>query len=303
MDRNDITWRGIFAVLVTPFSEKGDIDKAKLRALVSTVIEEGVHGIIMNGSTGEFYTMTPSEMAVVLQEAIDEAKGRVPVLSGTSSSSTAVAIELGKMAADLGADGVMMLPPYYALPNEREILHHYETFAQAVSLPIMLYNGPRRTGVFLTPSLVERLADIDWVVAIKDSAHDFHQLSLLMRAVGHRIRIMAGYETLLLPLHALGGDGVVAMSPQILPGVATQLWNALEKGDSKRSRELHMVMVRLYDAFKIGNYYSAIKEAMNLMGRPGGFPRPPLLPLTSNEREQVVAILKELNEVVGPDAP
>ncbi len=297
MNRTDVDWHGILAVLITPFSEDGKIDEDGYRRIVELVIGDGVHGIITCGSTGEFYVMSNEERQRLYRITVEQVRKRVPVIAGTSAISPNDVVALGQYAVGLGIDGTMILPPYYAMPNEREIAAFFQEISHRVPLPIMLYNGTRRTGVNLTPRLVARLAEIERVVAIKDSSRDFLLMCELIQRVGDKLRVFTGLESMLLGCLAMGGAGAVAMAPQAMGRIPVDLYDAALRGDLQRARELQKKVSRFYDIFNIGNNYSACKEAVNQVGRPGGFPRKPLLPLTPEERGQVKAILHELGLV------
>ncbi len=299
MNRNDVDWHGILAVLVTPFTEDGKIDEESYRRIVELSIDDGVHGIITCGSTGEFYAMSREERGHLCRITVDQVHHRVPVICGASASCTSEVVELGQQAANLGADGTMIVPPYYARPNEREIVAFFKEISERTPLPIMLYNNPRRTGVNLVPRIVGSLAEIERVVAIKDSSKDFLQVCELVQSVGDRLRIFTGEETMLLGCVAMGADGAIALISQAMGRIPVELYEAARRGDYLRARDLQKKVARFYDALAIGNLFSALKEAMNQTGRPGGFPRKPLLPLTPDERDRVRSILQEIGFTVS----
>lgn len=295
MNRNDIDWYGSFAVIVTPFTSGGDIDEPAYRQVVDLVIDAGCHGVISAGSTGEFFLMTNEERKRVFSIAVDEAGGRVPVLAGTSATRTEDVVDLTQHAREIGCEGVMVLPPIYIAVDERELLEFYHRVSGEGGLPIMLYNSPRAVRAYLTPQVVERLMKLDNVVAIKDSSRDLQQVADLIRFCGHRIRVFVGLEDMLLAAVAMGADGAVAMVPQVVGRMAVELYEAAAAGDMERARGLHQRIVRVYDLFKVGSGYVAIKESMNMLGKPGGYSRPPMLPFTKQQR----AKLREIFEDVG----
>ena len=295
MDRDGVDWHGSFAVIVTPFDREGDIDEAAYRRVVDLVIEAGCHGVISAGSTGEFFLMTDDERRRVFSIAADQAGGRVPVLAGTSAIRTEDVAGLTRSAAEAGCAGAMVLPPIYIGVDEREVVEFYTRVSEEGGLPIMLYNSPRAVKTYLTPQIVERLARLDNVVAIKDSSLDMRQLSDLVRFCGDEIRVFVGVEDLLLSALAVGAVGAVAMVPQVVGRMAVELYEAGAEGDMERARELHLKISRGYDLFKVGSGYIALKESMNMLGKPGGYSRPPMLPLTEDQRAQ----LREIFEDVG----
>ena len=292
MDRSDVDWHGSFAVIVTPFTRSGDIDESAYRQVVDLVIKAGCHGVISAGSTGEFFLMTDEERKRVFSIAADQAGGRIPVLAGVSASRTDDVVDMTRSAAGVGCAGIMLLPPLYIGVDDRELFEFYSRVSGEGGLPIMLYNGNSPT--FLTPQRVERLIRLDNVVAMKDSSRDTKQMDDLVRHCGNDIRIFVGEEHLLLASIAAGAVGAVAMTPQVVGRMAVDLYETAAAGQMDRARELHRKIVRVYDLFNVGSGYVAIKESMNMLGRPGGHSRPPMLPFTDEQRAQLRRIFEDV---------
>lgn len=299
MGKNRVDWHGSFAVIVTPFTRSGDIDEAAYRRVVDLVIEAGCHGVISAGSTGEFFLMTNDERKRVFSIAVDQAAGHVSVIAGTSAIRTEDVMDMTRYAAKVGCSGVMVLPPIYIGVTERELVEFYSRVSGEGGLPIMLYNSPSAVRTSLTPPLVERLMRLDNVAAIKDSSRDLRQLSDLVRFCGHEIQVFIGIEDMLLPALAIGAVGAVAMVPQVVGRMAVELYETAVAGEMERARELHYKIVRVYDLFKVGSGYVAIKESMNILGRPGGYSRPPMLPFTERQRAQLRKIFEDV-ELLTP---
>ncbi len=291
----NVDWYGSFAVIVTPFDADGGIDDDAYRDVVNLVIEAGCHGVISAGSTGEFFLMTNEERKRVFSLAVDQADGRVPVIAGTSAIRTEDVVDLTRYAGEVGCAGAMVLPPIYAGVDNSEVFEFYRRVSEEGGIPVMLYNSPRAVRTFLTPQLVEQLMKLQNVVAIKDSSLDLRQLSDLIRFCGRELRVFIGLEDLLVPALAVGAAGAVAMVPQVVGRMAVELYEAAATGDMERARELHYKIVRVYDLFKVGSGYVAIKESMNMLGKPGGYSRPPMLPFTEEQRAQ----LRQIYEDVG----
>ena len=302
MNRNDIDWHGSFAVIITPFTRDGAIDEAGYRGVIDLVLEAGCHGVITAGSTGEFFLMTADERKRVFEICVDQVKGRIPVIAGPSATRTEDVIDFTRHARKVGCDGVMALPPIYIGIDDREVKEWYRRIAGEGELPVMLYNSPTAVKNFLTPALIEELVKIDEVVAIKDSSFDILQFSDLVRTVGDEIRLFIGLEHMLVPALAIGGDGAVAMTPPICGRMATELYESYVRGDHETAKALHVKMHRLYDIFTIGDMYIGIKEAMNMMGKPGGHSRPPMLPYTDEQRAQLRVVLEELGLMEAREA-
>ncbi len=300
MDKHRVDWHGSFAVIVTPFTEDGDIDEAAYRRVVDLVIEAGCHGVISAGSTGQFFLMTNDERKRVFAIAADQAGDRVPVLGGTSATRTEDVVDLTRAAADVGCAGVMVLPPIYIGLQERELIEFYRRVSEEGGLPIMLYNSPLAVPAFLRPPLVLRLMEFENVVAIKDSSRDLQQVADLIIYCGDKIRVFVGEENQLLAGVAMGADGAVAMVPQVVGSMAVELYETAAAGDMVRARELHQKIVRVYDLFEVGSGYVAIKESMNLLGKPGGYSRPPMLPFTDEQRAELRKILEDVGLLTAP---
>ena len=301
MGRTKVDWHGSFAVIVTPFTEDGDIDEPGYRKVVDLVIEAGCHGIISAGSTGEFFLMTHEERKRVFSIATDEAAGRIPVLAGTSASRTSDIIDLNRSALETGCAGAMILPPIYIGIDERELLKYYRSIAESSDLPIMLYNSPEAVSNYMKPHIVEELMELDTVVAIKDSSLDLRQINDLVRFCGEEIRIFIGLEDLLLSALAVGAVGAVAMMPQVAGRLAVDLYELAVAGDWEGAKKIHSKMVRIYDLFNVGSGYIAIKESMNLLGKPGGFSRPPMLMFTNEQKAQLREILEDVGLLASSD--
>lgn len=293
MNRHDVKWHGSFAVIVTPFKKNGDIDEKGYRQIINNIVDAGCHGVITTGSTGEFFLMSPSERKRVVEICVDEVRGRIPVLGSPAATRTEEVIDYTKHAKQAGCQGVMVLPPIYMAMSDREIIEFYSRVAGEAGLPIMLYNSPKAVRATLSPQLVARLAEIDEVVAIKDSSWDLVQVSDVIRYAGDQIRVFVGLEDLLVPALSIGADGAVAMMPQLLGSMAVELYTSFKRGDYETAKALHFKMARMYDLFKITGYVG-IKEAMTMRGLPGGYSRPPTMPLTPEQCAEIRRILEDI---------
>lgn len=292
-------WSGVFVPFVTPFTEQGKIDAEAFRSNIERLIDDGVHGIIPSASCGEAYVLTMSERKQLFKLAVEQIKGRVKAIAGTSAIRTEDVIELNEYAYDIGMDGAMIVSPYYALPDEREVIAHYETISKSVSLPIMLYNNPGRTNVDLTPDIVDKLADLENVVAIKDSSKDLTQIIETIRKCGDRIAVFIGRDSLALPGLIMGAKGTLAMLAQVMGKEEVDLYSLAVSGRIEEARRIQYRISALWEIiFKgVGTPYPRLKEAMNLVGRPAGSCRRPMLPLESSEREDVRKGLEALGLV------
>lgn len=288
------SWQGVQSVLVTPFRADGAVDLDRFEALVDANIAHGASAVIACGSTGEFYAMTVAERTALYRAAVLTAAGRVPVIAGVADLRTDVVLDLCRAAEASGCDGLMALPPIYAMPGEAEIEHHFALIGAASGLPLMLYNSPRRVGVSMSPELVARLAaKIPAVCAIKDSSADILHLMELMRAIRGRLSVLVGYETLIRPALACGAQGVVAMAHQMAGGLVRAYFDACARVDRAEADRLEPGIFAIYRCFRLGSYYAGIKAAMNVLGLSVGEPRPPLLPYDRQQYAAVEAILQD----------
>lgn len=283
--------------MVTPFSEDGsEVNEDVLRQFVDWQINEGVHGLIPLGSTGEFLSQTDEERSRVAEIVISEAAGRVPVLVGTAAEWTDECVRYSRQAEDLGADGVMIVPPYYSSPTEDELFEHYRRVAEAISIPIMMYNNPFTSNVDLKPSLVARLSEIDNVSYIKESSGDVARICEIQRMCGDRMTVFAGY----LPFesYAVGAEGYVSVFSNIAPKLSAGLFDkVVEDGDTESGRELYFGVLPLINAIAGDLYVSATKASLEMMGIRVGPPRPPRLPLPKEKAEALKEILAKLGLV------
>lgn len=286
-------FRGNYTVMVTPFDEAGRLDEARLRRFVEWQIEQGIHGLIPLGSTGEFLSLTREERGRVISVVVDQAGGRVPVLAGTAAEWTDEAVSLSKEAQDLGANGVMIVPPYYSSPTEDEIFTHYRKIADAISIPIMVYNNPYTSNVDLKAPLVARLSEIDNISYIKESSGSVTRTTQILRLCGDRITVFAGYDP--WEGYVVGAQGYVSVFSNIAPALAAEMFvTTVDKRDIEGGRKIYHAILPLLDALSGDLYVSATKAAMEMIGMPMGHPRPPRLPLPDAKLAPLRNVLSSL---------
>jgi 4-hydroxy-tetrahydrodipicolinate synthase len=288
-------FRGTYTVLVTPFTADGShVDTSALKRLVEYQIAQGIHGLVPLGSTGEFLSLTRTERAEVVETVIGQSRGRVPVLVGTGAEWTPDAVTFSREAEAMGADGVMIIPPYYSLPTEQELFVHYETIADAIGIPIMLYNNPAAANVDMLPETVARLSRIPNVRYIKESTLDVTRVRDIVRLCGDRMTVFAGvlgYESFFL-----GAQGWVAVCSNVAPRLSAQLFEAaVDRNSPSEARAIHERMVDLLWWVGGPRYVSATKAALEMIGLPVGPPRPPRLPLPAEMRGELQAVLRRLD--------
>ena len=288
-------WFGVYVVVCTPFTEGDAVDEGILRRHIRFLLESGVHGVIPTGSTSEFASLTEAERKNILDITLDEVGGRVPVVAGTAAVSTRDTIMYSQYAEKAGVDGVMIVPPYYCHPTEREIFHHYEAVAKSIHLPIMVYNNPWTSGVDMQPALLARLATIENVAYVKESSGDMRRVSEIMRLCGNRLTVLCGADNLALEMLAVGVPGWVAAPANAIPRQCVQLYELVAvKKDLDKARELYLKLLPYFTALESGQFVQYVKASLEILGRPIGAPRRPLLRPAEEDYRKLEEILRAL---------
>lgn len=297
MNNGKVDWQGSYVAVITPFLESGEIDEPAFRENIEFLLAEGAHGIVVSGCTGESWALTPDERLRLFHLAVETVGGRGPVIAGTGGVPTGSVIHLSEAAKAAGAAGVMILPPYYCMAGAREVREHYRAISDAVRHPILLYNIPRRTGFNMTPEFLDELVGIEWIVAIKESSNDFIQTEATIRVVGERIQVFTGHSAeRAVPALIMGAKGYVSsMESQIMGREAVEMFDLVRSGRLDEARRVqHRTLALDQEMRKAGTFPANLKTGMNLLGRRGGFPRRPLLPLSPADTEQVRQVLARL---------
>ncbi len=291
-------FHGVLAALVTPMRPDGELDCEKLAAFADYLIGRGIHGLIPLGSTGEYYALTPGERERVIRTTLEAAAGRVPVVAGTNAGSTREVVDFSRQAEHLGCAGVMLAPPYYSLPQPAELLEHFRAVNDAIGIPIMLYNYPGRTGVDMSPALIEELADLGNVRYIKESSGELPRITELLRRCGDRLGVFCGCDTLSLPALMVGAIGWVGGVANVLPASHAQLYElAVLREDYPAARQLYFEMLPILELMEGGGKYTQwVKAGCALMGHDCGDPRGPLGSATQPERAHLLDVLAHLAE-------
>lgn len=288
-------FEGSFTVMVTPFSEGGDgIDEPALRRFVDWQIGEGVPGLIPLGSTGEFLSIGEDERVQVVETVVGQAAGRVPVLIGTADEWTDKAVAFSREAEQLGADGVMVVPPYYSSPTEDELFEHFRRIAEAISIPVMIYNNPNTANVDLSPRFLARLAQVDNIRYVKESSGDISRVREIDRLSGGRMTVFAGYHA--CDSIRLGAKGWVSVCGNIVPRLSADIYDLAVRSETvDEGRQLYHRLTPLLDALSGDLYVSATKAALRLIGMSVGDPRPPRLLLPEADVSALRQVLSNLD--------
>ncbi|QDU36749.1 4-hydroxy-tetrahydrodipicolinate synthase [Maioricimonas rarisocia] len=291
MSRKGEMFAGLTVALVTPFRD-GQIDESALRGLVDHHVEVGTNCVSPCGTTGESPTLSHEEHERVIAIVCEQAKGRIKVMAGTGSNSTAEAVRLTKKAADAGADGALLVAPYYNKPMQEGFYRHYATIAESVDIPLVVYNIPGRTAKNIEPDTICRLAEIPSIVAVKESTGSMDQASQILS--GSNLTVLSGDDSLTLPLLAMGGSGVVSVAGNIVPKDILGMLEAWNKGDIAAAQKSHHKLFPLCrDMLSLATNPIPLKAAMQLLGRDTGEVRLPLTPL---EDGQIANLRKTLSD-------
>jgi len=282
---------GSMVALVTPF-KNGEVDWPSLEGLVEFHLQSGTHGIVPCGTTGESATLSHQEHDEVIKAVIKAVNKRVPVIAGTGSNSTAEAVRLTREAEKSGADGALMISPYYNRPTQEGIYQHYKKVASEVGIPIIIYNIPGRTGSKIEPETLARLSEIKNIAGVKEATGSVDQAIDVIRLCGERLAIYSGEDSLIFSLMALGGKGVISTVANIAPKETAQLADACLKGNWEKGRDWQFKLMPLIRAVFIETNPVPIKTALSLMGKCTGELRLPLTPMGEGN-------LKKLREAMA----
>jgi 4-hydroxy-tetrahydrodipicolinate synthase len=284
---------GVITALVTPL--RGDaVDEEALRRLCDEQIAGGVDGLVPVGTTGESPTLTNEEHLRVIQLVVEATKKRVPVIAGTGSNSTRETIEMSVAARKVGADGLLLVTPYYNRPGQEHLYRHFKAVVEAAPLPSVLYNVPGRTACDLLPETIARLAELPQVVAVKEATGSVLRASQILSRTGDRITVLSGDDATAFPLFALGARGVISVVSNVAPKQMSAMWDAAAAGDWNKARELHYRLLPLGEGLFVEANPIPVKTALAMMGRIAEEIRPPLYPLAPQYRDKLQAQLKEL---------
>ncbi|MDI6631910.1 MAG: 4-hydroxy-tetrahydrodipicolinate synthase [Bacillota bacterium] len=282
----------VLTAMVTPFDRDGAVNFEQAKKLARYLVENGSDGVVVAGTTGESPTLTKEEKKALFQAVVEEVGGKATVIAGTGSYSTADSIALTRAAEKAGADGVMLVAPYYNKPSQEGLYRHFRAVAESTNLPVMLYNIPGRTAVNVLPATVARLAkDVPNVRAIKEASGNMDQVSELRRILPDEFAIYSGDDALTLPILAIGGKGVVSVVAHIAGMRMQEMINAYASGNVTLAAKIHRELFPVIKAMFITTNPVPVKAALNLRGMNVGAPRLPLVEVTAEEKEKISQIL------------
>lgn len=298
MDELKKALKGSIVALITPFKD-GKIDEESFRNLIRWHLKEGTHGILVSGTTGESATLSKEEKKRLFEIALEEAKGKVPLIAGTGTNDTKKTFELTKLAEELGMDACLLVTPYYNKPTQKGLYEHYKYIATQVNIPIILYNVPGRTGVNLLPETTAKLSEIENIVAIKEACGDLKQVTELKLRCKADFVILSGDDFTAYPTIALGGKGVISVAANVMPKEMAELMEAALNGNYEQALKLHLYLYPLFKVLFIETNPVPAKEALYLMGMINSPEvRLPLSGLSEASFQQLKTILRETYKLV-----
>ncbi|MGF9693962.1 dihydrodipicolinate synthase family protein [Rhizobium sp. 0TCS1.26] len=288
------TFRGVFTVMITPINADGKVNLEALAAFTDWQIREGVHGLIPLGSTGEFLSLSEEEWDAVARTVIETAAGHVPVLIGTGAEDTREAVRLSRKAEAMGADGVMIIPPFYSTPTDDELVAHYRTIASSISIPIMVYNNPATTNVDMKPELLARIAEIDGCDYVKESTLEVTRIRDIVRLAGDTMTPFGGI--LGFESFVMGAQGWVAVASNVAPAAMARIFTlAADEKKYDEARALYLDWLPIIQAVGGQAYVAGSKALLNHMGFDAGSPLPPRLPLPAEQDAAMKALVERFD--------
>lgn len=285
-------FKGSMVALVTPF-KSGKLDERALKELVEFHIKNGTAALVPCGTTGESATLSYEEHDRVIELVIEYAKGRIPVIAGTGSNSTEEAIVLTKHALKAGADASLQVSPYYNRPTQKGLYLHFKAIAEAVDIPIILYNIASRTGVNIEPETFARLAEIKNIIGVKEASGSLEQMARIRKLCPKEFLLISGDDALTLPVMSIGGVGIISVAANIIPGDVADMCKGFEKGDLRKAQGMHYKMLNLVKAMFIETNPIPVKTAMGLMKLCQPDMRLPLCEMLPENKERLVKAMKE----------
>ena len=285
--------KGLYIALVTPFKDDGSLNEEKLRELVQFHIDAGTNGLVPCATTSENPTYTWEEHFRIVEIVVEEAAGKIEVIAGCGTNSTTKSIENLKKAADLGANGAMVVTPYYNKPTQEGLFAHFIKLADEGGLPLMLYNVPGRTGVNMLPGTVDRLSKHGQIVAVKEASGNVEQMAEIMLRCGERLDLLSGDDTLTFPVLSLGGKGIVSVVGNIVPKDVLSMLRAFDRKKYDDALSWHYKLLPLCQAMFIETNPMPVKEAMNILGMGVGKVRLPLVRMLPENLERLRAALAD----------
>ncbi len=285
-------FRGSIVALVTPFNEDFSVDFEAYGRLIDFHLEHGTHGIVPCGCTGEAATLAHDEQKAIIKFSVERIEGRVPVIAGTGSNNTAEALDFTSYAKEVGADGALMITPYYNKPTREGQIAHYKTIAERVDIPIMLYNVPSRTGIKMEPETIAELFQTPNIVSVKEACGSVDQVSQIRSLCD--INVMSGDDPLTLPMMAVGASGVVSVAANVVPEKVAAMCDEFDNRNLEAAQALHYELTPLFKALFVQTNPLPVKAVLAQMGLIKNFLRLPMTPLPADKLEEIQPVLDKV---------
>lgn len=282
----------LITAMVTPFDEKGEIDYKATKNLLDHLINNGTDGVVVAGTTGESPTLSTEEKLELFSFVIKEVNGRIPVIAGTGSNNTKASIELTKEAEKLGADGIMVVAPYYNRPSQEGLYAHFKAIAESTSLPMMVYNIPGRTACNIEVDTIVKLSQIDNILSVKEASGDLDAMAEIIERTDENFVLYSGDDSLTLPVLSIGGKGTVSVAAHIVGNEMKEMIELFNAGDIKSASAIHRKLLPTFQALFSAPSPTPLKAVLNLTGIPVGDVRLPLVPLSE---EQIEVLKNKIN--------
>jgi len=276
-------FKGSLVAMITPFTKNDEVDEKGIKELVEFHIKNGTNGIVPCGTTGESPTLSHEEHQRVVEVTIKAVAGRVPVIAGTGSNCTQETLDLTSHAKEAGADGALIITPYYNKPTQKGLYLHFKKIAEEVDIPIVIYNVPSRTGVNMLPETLAELAELKNIIGVKEASGNLDQMTQIIELCGDKITLLSGDDKLLLPVLSIGGKGVISVVANIIPYEVSNMIKEFENGNYQKAKEIFLSKVYpLSNAMFYETNPIPVKTSAQLMGLPSGSLRLPLSPMSEN---------------------
>jgi 4-hydroxy-tetrahydrodipicolinate synthase len=281
--------KGVIPALISPFDDAGRLNIDGLKENLWFLINKNVHGVMVNGCTGEAASLSREERVQVIKTAVKEANRKIPVIAGTGAPSTRDTLTHTKDAKDAGADAAMIVTPFFLIPNEEGLIKHYKTVSDNVDIPIVLYHIPQHTGVYLSPEKMANLCEkIPNMAAIKDSYGNIGEFAQTVQLAGDRVSVLTGGDDILLPAFASGAHGTIIALGNIAPGMVVDLFESVQNSELDKAQKIYVKLLPIASAISTStNFPAPVKAAIQLLGRPAGPPRSPIVPVEDDEKEKI----------------
>jgi len=288
---------GIVPPVITVFDSNGEIDEEKTKRFIQHLIDEGVHGIFIAGSTGEYSLMNMEQRKKIIDIGVEATKGKVPLFAGTGHNSTRIAVELSKYAQDAGADGVIPSLPHYPRPTQEAIYQHYKVIAEAIDIPLFVYNWPGQYGIDIEPETVAHLAKDGYIQGIKDSHADIDHTAEIIRLTEGKITVWTGFETKILPALCLGADGSVCTIGNIIPKEVVKIYNLFQEGKIKEAAKVQLSIFGLVNVLSKRHDMQPLKEGIKMLGYDVGDALMPTSEVSPEMKEKIKEELRKLGKL------